>query len=435
MRPKIGVRREDKSLFERRAPLTPEDAGRLIAGHGIDVVVQESPHRVFDGEEYRKYGVPLSEKLTDAQVIFGIKEIPVEQLEAGKTYSFFAHVIKGQAYNMPMLRRALELGCTLIDYERIIDGTGKRLIFFGRYAGIAGALETLWALGQRLQLEGHATPLAEIRRPTDYRDIDQAKSHVAEVGSAIHRHGLPREIGPLTIGVTGYGNVSQGVWEVLRSLQVVEVTPDQLKDLHQPGKAERGALYAATFREEHMVRPASSAERFDCQRYYECPDRYEPIFERYVPSLSAVINGIYWDQRYPRLMTKRYLAQHWREAARKLIVVGDISCDVEGSIEFTVKSTMPDEPTFVYEPDSGTAKDGLSGDGPVVMAVEILPAELPRDSSIGFSQVLSRFVPAIARADYGLPFEELQLPEEIKRAVVAHRGQLAPDYQYIGQYL
>ena len=158
-------------------------------------------------------------------------------------------------------------------------------------------------------------------------------------------------------------------------------------------------------------------------------------FEPYVPHLTALINGIYWDARYPRLISKAYLRELFGRGSPRLRVIGDISCDIEGSIECTVRATEPDEPVFVYNPHTGEATDGYQGDGVVVMAVDILPSELPRDASDDFSRVLLEYIPAIAAADYTVPFEALALPPEIKRAVIVHRGELTPDYRYIQQYL
>jgi alpha-aminoadipic semialdehyde synthase len=347
---------------------------------------------------------------------------------------------------MPMLQRMLDLGCTLIDYERVTDEQGRRLIFFGRHAGVAGALETLWALGRRLAWEGIATPLAELRHAYEYRDVAGAKEAVARVGQMIASQGLPAEITPLTIGVAGYGNVAAGAWEILNLLPVEVVEPAALADVTTGPGASRYVVYATTFREEHTVAPRPEFEPplappehsgagFDLQRYYAHPEEFRSIFEQYLPHLTALVNGIYWDARYPRLVTVAYLRELFGQGKPRLRVVGDISCDIEGSIECTVRSTGPDEPVFVYNPLTGKATGGYEGDGVVVMAVDILPSELPRDASNDFSRVLLDYIPAIVAADYAVPFEELALPSEIERAVIVHQGELTPTYRYIEQYL
>jgi alpha-aminoadipic semialdehyde synthase len=152
--------------------------------------------------------------------------------------------------------------------------------------------------------------------------------------------------------------------------------------------------------------------------------------------LNIVVNCTYWEAKYPRLVTKADLRQLYSgEEPPRLQVIGDISCDIEGAIEGTIKSTEPGDPVYVYDPFNDRATDGVEGEGPVIMAVDILPSELPRDASAYFSGVLMDYVPAIAQADYSAPFEELALPPEIKRAVIVYQGELTPDYRYIEQYL
>jgi alanine dehydrogenase len=430
---RIGVRREDRSRWERRVPVTPAIARYLHDEHGIEVFVQPSPIRVFTEDEFEAHGATVQEDLGDCPVVFAVKEIPASFFRPGGAYMFFSHVIKGQPYNMPMLRRLIELGCTLIDYEKVIDDQGRRLIFFGRHAGLAGTIETLHALGRRLRWEGVPNPFESIAHAHEYHDLAEAKQAVARAGEAIRSEGLPAQAAPLTIGVTGYGNVARGAWEILSLLPVEIIEPGQLSDVVDGPGASRYVVYATTFKEQHIVEPLEG--EFDCRKYYECPDNFRPIFEKSLPYLSVIINAIYWDARYPRLVTKAALQKLWDAGQPRLKVIGDVSCDIDGSIECTIKSTEPDEPCFVYNPASGEAQDGYEGEGLVVMAVDILPSELPRDASEDFSGVLKDFIPAIVDVDFTAPFEDLNLPAPIKRAVIVHRGQLTPDFEYLRRYV
>lgn len=430
----IGVRREDKSLWERRTPITPAVVEELRQQHGIQVLVQPSPQRAFSAAEFEASGALVQEDLAACPVVLGIKEISKSAFLPGQAYVFFAHVIKGQPFNMPMLQRMLDLGCTLIDYEKVTDEAGRRLIFFGWHAGVAGMLETLWALGQRLAWQGIANPFTALRRAYAYHDIREAKAAVQQVSEAIRRDGLPAGIAPLTIGVAGYGNVARGVWEILDLLPVQRVEPGDLAGLDTLHYSAN-VIYATTFREEHLAAPLDDRADFDLQHYYSTPQAYHSDFEQYLPHLSVLVNAIYWDPRYPRLVTKDYLQATWREGQPKLRVIGDISCDIDGAIECTVKATEPGEPNFVYNPLTGGVRDGVEGDGVAVMAVDILPSELPRDASEYFSRVLLPYVPALASADYSVPVDDLTLPAEIKRAVIAHRGELTPSYRYLQQHL
>ncbi len=431
----IGVRREDKSRWERRVPVTPKDARRLKEEHGVEVVVQPSPIRVFSEEEFTQAGVTVQEDLSSCPVTFAVKEIPLDSFEPGKTYVFFSHTIKGQPHNMPMLRRMLELGCTLIDYEKVTDEKGRRLIFFGRHAGIAGMVESLWALGKRLDWEGILNPFSALRHTYQYDGLAECKEAVSKVGEEIKAKGLPDSMAPLIFGIAGYGNVARGVWEILNLLPIEEIEPKEVASLAERSDHNANVIYKVVFKEEHTVDPISPEGRFDLQEFYDHPEKYQGKFESYVPYLTMIVNCIYWEEKYPRLVTKEYLKRLYGAGKPRLRVIGDISCDLEGAIECTVHCTEADEAVFVYNPFTGEATDGYEGEGPVVMAVDILPSELPRDASVYFSGVLQEYIPAIARADYSVPFERLGLPLEIKRAVIAYQGELTPDYRYIEEFI
>jgi alanine dehydrogenase len=432
----IGIRHEDKSEWERRVPVTPQDASELQQEHGIQVIVQRSPTRAFTDDEFAQAGIPTQDDLSSCPVIFGIKEIPEEQFEPDKAYVFFAHVIKGQPYNMPMLRRLLELGCTLIDYERVVDEENRRLIFFGWHAGVAGMIDTLWTLGQRLSCEGIASPFAMLRQTHAYTDLAEAKAALELVRAKIKSEGLPEAVAPLTIGIAGYGNVSRGAQEILDLLPIIEVEPEELGAIAASTDFSRHHIYKTVFKEWHMVEPTSAEHTFELQDYYDHPEKYRGVFEQVIPHLDVLVNAIYWTESYPRLVTKAYLKELFvGQETPHLRVIGDISCDVEGAIECTVKSTEPGNPVYVYNPLTGEASDGFEGMGIVIMAVDILPAELPREASTDFSRILKPFIPALARCDLSRPFEDCDLPAEIKRAVIAYQGQLTPDYQYIQDFL
>lgn len=430
----IGIRHEDKYKLERRAPLTPSHVSRLVKQKKLDIIVQTSPKRVFTDEEYIRSGAEIAQDLSKCSVIFGVKEMPETFFEKGKTYVFFAHVVKGQSYNMPMLRRMMELGCNLIDYERVVDEQGKRLIFFGRYAGMAGMINSLWALGLRLKEYGFSSNLVKLKPANEYHSLREAKDDVSAIGQLIAENGIPHELRPFVIGFTGYGNVSQGAQEICGLLPVKEISPDKLLELHRRKKLPDNLVYKVIFREEDIVEHIHG-EPFDLHDYYANPQDYRSRFEQYVPYLSMLINCVYWDKRYPRLITKDYLDKLFAAGRPKLNMVGDISCDVEGSVECTLKPTEIDDPIYVYHPETRSITMGHKGDGMLVMAVDILPAELPRDASAGFGDVLVNFVKPIADADFDETFEDLDLPRAIKKGLILHNGELTPDYKYLEEFL
>lgn len=433
---KLGIRREDKNQWERRVPLVPQHIRILKEQYDIDTMIQPSPIRVFLEKEYENAGAIVQDDLSSCPIVFAVKEIPIDFFEPGKTYVFFSHTIKGQRYNMPMLRKMMDLGCTLIDYEKIIDRNGRRLVFFGRFAGLAGIIDTLWAFGQRLlRWEEIESPFSEIKQTIHYHDLTEIKKHLADVGKNIEICGLPDSLMPLIVGFAGYGNVSKGAQEALDILPVKEIQPGEIESVYE--NPSNKCIYKVVFKEGDMVEPVSSEDKFDLQDYYDHPEKYRGVFERYIPYLSILMNCIYWDTIYPRLVTKEYLRRSLASEKRPhLRVIGDISCDIDGAIECTLKTTSPDKPVFVYDPSTDAIKDGYLGEGVIVMAVDNLPCELPKASSQAFSEALWHFIPEIMNTDFTVgDFDRLELPFEIKNAVILYHGELTPSYNYINKFL
>lgn len=429
---RIGIRREDKNVWERRTPIMPQHIKELRE-KGIEFFVQPSKIRAFKDREYAEAGAIIQDSLNQCPAIFAVKEIPLSFFEKGKTYVFFSHTIKGQKHNMPMLKKMMDLKCQLIDYEKIVDEKNRRLIFFGRYAGLAGMIDTLWALGQKLNEEGIENPFAEIKQTYTYGCLGEAKKSIKKISEYIKKNGLPESIAPLIFGIAGYGNVSKGAQEIISLLPVKEITPEQVVSLQDKGYSGK-QVYKVIFKEEDIIEPVSG--EFELQDYYKHPEKYKSKFDKYIPHLTALVNAIYWDKIYPRLVTKKYLKQLYASKTKNCLkVIGDIGCDINGAIECTTKATTPDNPVFVYEPLTDKTTDGFKGKGIVVLAVDNLPCELPKESSEDFSSALKRFIPLIASADFSVNFEDCNLPPEIKNAVIIYHGKLTPNYQYLEKYL
>jgi alpha-aminoadipic semialdehyde synthase len=382
----IGLRKEEK-LFEGRVAIVPQHIELLTQQHNIRFLLDPSDQRGFDADEYESVGVSTTPlKGSNANVILGIKEMPIGFFEKDKVYIFFSHTIKGQSYNMPMLKDIIDSKATLIDYEKIIDDNGRRLIFFGNWAGFAGISETLRLFGMRLKAEGiEPNPFAQLKPTVQYK-------------------GLPEKLLPLVVGFAGYGNVSSGAQELFDILPHKTIEPHELTNLLPESKI----LYKCVFREEHMVSPKDLSQVFDLQDYYaNGSNKYESRFEEHIPFLTVLMNCIYWSSKYPRLVTKQFIQNHWPNEKRRLRIIGDISCDVNGAIEFTSKCTDIGHPGYVYLVNKDQAVMGVKGNGPVIMAVDNLPAELPRESSTSFSTTLLDFIPVLAHCPY---HERLWMP-------------------------
>ncbi|MGZ5496265.1 MAG: hypothetical protein ACXWFO_05865, partial [Candidatus Aminicenantales bacterium] len=188
--------------------------------------------------------------------------------------------------------------------------------------------------------------------------------------------------------------------------------------------------------EEDMVKPIDPGKAFDLQDYYQNPQGYKAITEDAVPYLTAVVNGIYWTPKFPKYITKAFLRKLFAgDAKPRLRVVGDITCDINGSIECTVQATDSEKPVYVYDPFADKALPGFEGRGPAVLAVYNLPAELPLESSTYFSGKLKEYIPALGAAKFDRPFAACGLPDVLRRAVILYRGELTPAYAYLAEYL
>lgn len=431
---KVGIRYEDKYVMERRVPLTPDHIRELIK-EGIEFEVVKSAKRIFKDAEFVEAGATLVEEVSDAQIILGVKEMPIGYFKEGKAYIFFSHTIKGQPYNMPLLRDMMSSKITLVDYEKIADEKGRRLIFFGRFAGLAGMINSLWSLGQRLKIKGVETSFTKLKQTHNYNSLDEVKEVVSEIGNDIKKNGVHSDIHPLVVGITGYGNVSKGAQEILNLLPLEYIKPEELSELKERNNLSNKKVYAVVFEEKHISKPIDSEKEFILNEYYNHPELFENQFEQYVPHLTILMNCMYWDDKYPRIITKDFLEKLFSKGDPKLKVIGDVTCDPDGSIECTHKGTEIEDPVFVYNPFSRKPTMGFEGEGLLIMAVDILPSELPRESSQTFSDALLGFMPEICSADYNDNFADLQLPAEIKRATILHKGELTPDYKYLEDFL
>lgn len=430
------IRAEDKNRWERRTPLVPSDLGAIVRETGARAFVERSDKRYFDAAQYASAGATACEGMAAGDIVLGIKEIPVNKIIDGKVYLFFSHTIKGQKNNMPLLQRIIDSGSTLIDYERITDAHGRRLIYFGPYAGDAGAIDLLSLMGEHWADKGIETPFAAVRRAHQYESLEAATAHLADIGQAIRRDGLPEALTPFTVGVLGYGNVSKGAQRIFDCLPTERVAPDQMHALTENGRAERHTVYLSIFREQDLVRPSDPAAQFDLQTYYDFPERYESRFDQFLPDVVLLINAVYWDARYPRFVTWANLEQLFAGTpSPRLAGIADISCDTHGAVECNVKSTDSDMPAYQVDPLTRAVSDGHKGDGIVLLAVDNLPCELPRDASTFFSGQLKPLVPALLRANYGSSVDTSSLPDELRRAVIVYNGTLAPDYEYLAAHL
>lgn len=427
----LGIVKETKNKWERRVPLNPQAVKELVE-KGFEVVVQPSETRIYKDVEYQTAGAVIDEDVSQCDFIIGVKEIKEEDLIPNKPHLFFAHVIKGQDYNMPMLQYILDNNITLLDYEKIADDNNRRLVFFGEYAGNAGMIDTLYGLGRRLKEQyGFETPFLKVKHAFQYKSVKDAIKHLKEIGKEIEENGLPEQIVPLNVFLMGYGHVSHGARIILEAFPFEEVSPEELAE-KQP-ELKNNKIYISTFKEKHMVERMDDGV-FSLPHYYNHPGKYRSQMEHYLKYCSIYMNAIYWDPHSPVFLPK-YILQKMQTKKQKLIIIGDITCDIKGSVAATVKSTWPDNPVFIYNAKTGKETDGYKGEGVAVMAVDNLPCEFPKESSDNFSNALMPFMESMLLNDYSKLNRESNLPDEIRKACITHQRKLTKDYQYLKEFL
>jgi alanine dehydrogenase len=446
----IAIRREDLSKKgEQRVAVTPNYM-RLITEAGHTVLVQPGMHpvthevkRAHRDTLYTQVGAQIQEDISAADVIVGLKEIGLEYIYPDKVYYCFSHTHKGQLKNRKMLQAFVDNRTTLIDYELVTNGYGERTVTaFTYFAGYAGMIDTLWTMGQRLHGMGKEHPFYAIPQAIRHDDLDEFKRLLAEVGENIEKEGTPTDQPPLICVFLGKGKTSKGAQEILDILPTKRIRPDAIAETFAHGS--RHLVYVCVMEIADMFKPMPSLdmdlthwaqidplERRDI--YLSNPNHFESTLADYLPYASIVMNCVIWAPKYPRTITKAIMQQAWH-AHHQPIVIGDISCDPNGSVEFSM-DTWIDNPVFIYHPDHETANLGMTGEGVAVMAVTNLPCEFSKDSSEQFSKDLAHVIPSIATADYQGTLAESDLDDELKRAVIMWQGEFTPAYAYMKEYL
>lgn len=444
----LALRREDlDKRGEQRAALTPTQAAALVQ-QGHQILVQPALHpetgerkRAFEDTAYEAVGATLSEDISAAQVIFGLKEVALDQLLPHKTYLFFSHTHKGQVKNRPALQLMHQRGITLIDYELITDPEGRRrLTAFTYFAGYAGMIDTLWTLGQRLRQRGIGHPIAEVPQSIETGDLDRVKAILSQVAERIRQEGTPAELPPLITTFLGNGKTSSGAQEIYHLLPVQSITLDELPAVYAHG--DRHRVYQLVLEVPDMFRVKADSPlarqqlgpREHYQHYLSQPTHFESNLDQVFPYTTLLMNCIIWSLEFPRLLTREQAAQ-WYAQQQTLEVIGDITCDPEGAIQFS-EETWIDEPVFVYHPGTRQSKPGFEGEGIAVMAVTNLPCEFSADASERFAQELASLLPFLAEADYQAESPEAAgLPAELRDACILWRGTFTAKYGYMREYL
>jgi alanine dehydrogenase len=396
---KFGIIKERKNPPDRRVVFTPEELVRLQSDYPDALVkVESSDIRVFPDEDYSKLGIEVAEDISDCEVFFGVKEIPVDYLIPNKKYFFFSHTIKKQPYNRKLLQAILEKNIELYDHETIVDANNKRLIGFGRYAGIVGAYNGFRAFGIKYELFN--LPKAETLNSKE------------DLIVRLRRQILPN----LKIVLTGHGKVGMGAKEILDGMKIKQVSVDDFlnKVYSQPVYTQIDVL-------DYNNR--LDGQVLDNKDFYTNPQAYTSNFERFTKVTDIFMAGHFHGNNAPDILTQDML----KAADCKIKVVADISCDVDGPIASTIKASTIAEPFFGYLPTEHKEVPYTHPGSVMVMSVDNLPCELPKDASEGFGEMFMKHViPAFFNGDKdGI----------LQRAKITENGKLTPRFAYLQDYV
>jgi hypothetical protein len=394
----FGIIRERKNPPDKRVVLSPGACQKVLASFpGAKITLEPSPVRVFTDGEYTAAGIEVASTMQHCDVLIGVKEVPLEALIPNKKYFFFSHTIKKQPYNRKLLQAVLKNNIELYDHEVITNKKGIRLVAFGRYAGIVGAYNGLRALG--LKSESFTIPKAET--------LKDKQALISEL--------LKVKLPPVKVLLTGKGRVGNGAKEILDGMKLKEVNvQDYLTRTFDE------AVYCQIDVLDYNRRV--DRQELPMQDFFEHPEVYESTFMRFARHTDLYIAGHFYGDGAPYLFT--------REDAKKpdfrIRVVADISCDIDGPVATTLRASTIAEPIYGYDPVKEAETDFMDPDAIAVMAVDNLPAELPRDASEGFGQT---FVESVIPAFFNGDKDGI-----LDRARMTQNGKLTPRYAYLQGY-
>lgn len=395
----IGLSKERKNPPDNRVALSPIQCIALQQRYPeVQVVVESSPARCFSDEAYREVGIQVVDSLEHCDVIFNIKEVPSEALIAGKTYFFFSHTIKKQPYNRTMLQSILQKNITLIDYEVLRYETGARVLGFGRYAGVVGTYNGLLVYGKKHGL-------------FTLKPAHESKNY-ADILTQLLRVDLPN----MRIVITGGGRVSQGALDLLRAIQIREVTPNQYLHIEY-----NEPVFVQLNSPDLYVHP--TLKQWDTKHFYQHHGEYISQFKGYAACTDLLVNGIYWTEDLPRLFETKDTQDPEKF---KPTVIADISCDVEGSVPITYKATSIKDPVIGWSRRTLSPCEPYTEDSVDVMAVGNLPNELPKDASEEFGEMLLQLVMPEFMSDKSRLIEE---------ATITQSGNLTAHFQYLSDFV
>lgn len=396
---KFAIITERKSPPDRRVVLTPNACLNLLKTHPkTNIIIESSEIRAFSNEEYSEHGFQVVNDISEADVMIGVKEVPIEDLIPNKSYFFFSHTIKKQPYNRKLLQAILEKNITLYDHETLVDKNHNRLIGFGYYAGVVGAYNGIRTIGKKWGV-------FELPKATELKGR-------AELNTALKSITLP----PLKIVLTGTGRVGQGAKEVLDFIKIRQVSVEEFLTQSFPEP-----VYVQLDVMDYVTRKDGNEPSKD--DFFNNASHYKSTFFRFTCVADVLIAGHFYGKDAPYFFTRKEA----KSTNFNLKVVADISCDIDGPVACTIRPSTIENPIYGYDPKTESETDFNAKNAIAVMAVDNLPCELPRDASESFGQTfVEKIIPAFFDGDKdGILF----------RSKMTENGQLTPTFSYLKKYV
>ena len=395
---KIALLREGKIPADKRVALSPKQCLEVLNQYpGLVLVVQPSPIRKFTDQDYLDLGIVLQEDLSDCDVLIGVKEVPKKDLIPHKTYFYFSHTIKEQPYNKSLLLKMLSLNIRMIDYEVLTNEKSKRLIGFGRYAGIVGCYNGFLAYGKR-------TGSFSLKPAYLCEDRKEMEIELQKI-----------QLEPIKIILTGSGRVGNGILELINIIGIRQVSPNEFlnKSFDEPVFVHLNTL------DYNKRIDGSASSKSD---FYTNPGSYQSDFLKFAKIAEMFIAGHYYAAGSPFLFTR----EDAKSKEFKIRTVADVSCDINGPIACTIQPSTIQNPIYGYNPFTELIDDYAKPDVIAVMAVDNLPCELPKDSSIDFgAELIKHILPCLLSTD----------PHKvIERATICENGKLTEQFSYLESY-
>lgn len=397
---KIGLIRETKVPEDNRVALTPKHLAELQRSFPQDdFVVQASETRAYSDEAYRNAGVQVAENVDDCDILFGIKEADIRTLIPNKHYFFFGHIAKMQAYNRPLLQALIAKRITFSDYEYLVDDDNQRVCAFGWWAGVVGTYYTLRGYGLRHHLY-------ELPKPDKHFTLEKLTQALKSV-----------ELPHIKLLVTGNGRVSHGVQHILETIGAVRLTEEQFL-----ADGPINALSFCAVDANHLV-ARNDDGAFSWEHFTQNPTAYHSDFMRWARQADVLVCAHFWAPEAPVYLSQENLA----DPALRIRFIGDITCDIQGSIQSTLRASTHAEPYYDYNPATGQEEPAFSNDSNIsVMAVDTCPNALALDTSAYFGDMLMQHVltPLLKREHSNI----------IQRATILENGALTPHFAYLQSF-